>query len=96
MSLLLLFQGKAGTPVPPAIIGGHFIPLTRKQEQALQKKLRKERKEREAVWADKLQQNEAITSDIRSLLHPKPVLTAMAEITEDDEDEELELLLIHG
>lgn len=91
----------------PAVIvsrGGHFIPLTRKQQQALQKRLREDRKRKEEEIIERRLSDEMITQDIRDAISgPRTELVSAPTINDmdvgvedDDSDEDLELLLLYG
>jgi hypothetical protein len=91
----------------PAIIvsrGGHFIPLTRKQQQALQKRLRAERKRKEEEIIERRLSDEMITQDIRDAISgPRTELVSTPTINDinvgvedDDSDDGLELLMLYG
>lgn len=80
--------------------GGHFIPLTRKQEQALRKRQRREREEQEAEWAQRNIDADTLAAEIRSQLLPsKTIAEVINEIEtavdyDDDDESDLEMLLL--
>lgn len=84
--------------------GGHFIPLTRKQQQALQKRLREDRKRKEEEIIERRLSDEMITQDIRDAISgPRTELVLAPTINDmdvgvedDDSDDDLELLMLYG
>lgn len=80
--------------------GGHFIPLTRKQEQALRKRERREREEQEAEWAQRNIDADTLAAEIRSQLLPSKTIAEVINEVEtsidydDDEESDLEMLLL--
>lgn len=84
--------------------GGHFIPLTRKQQQALQKRLREDRKRKEEEIIERRLSDEMITQDIRDAISgPRTELVSAPTINDmdvgvedDDSDDDLELLMLYG
>lgn len=78
--------------------GGHFIPLTRKQEQSLRKQRRKERLAQEAEWDAKRIDADSIAADMRAQLLPtKTIAEVVNEVTaNDDDDDDLIALLLNS
>lgn len=78
--------------------GGHFVPLTRKQQQEEQKRLRKERKAREQGWADRQEDADAIARQMRDAMFPPALTISVAPVVAapDDDDEDVEFLLMYG
>jgi len=103
MTLPLLFLPPA-TAIPPATtqVGGHFIPLTKEQLKALQKKTKQLNDAEIARRDTRRKDRDDITQEILETIYPKPKVAASINPTEndvisaDDEDEDLELILFHS
>ena len=61
---LLTALGLSGTQ------GGHFLPLTKKQQQQLEKQARKLRKAQESAYEDRAIHAYHIAAEMREAMHP--------------------------
>lgn len=80
--------------------GDNFLPLTRKQEQALRKRQRKDRLAQESLILERRLDSEAIDQDLRAAMRGQEMtLDAMVEAAtvpeDDDEDADIELILLY-
>ena len=87
-----------GLDIGAAIIpsaGGHFIPLTKKQQQEADKRARKQRKATESASAARGINADHIAAEMREAMHPtlKPLIMASEP---DDDDEDIEFLLLNS
>lgn len=98
-------QGQAGNVTASGGIlvsaqGGHFLPLTEKQLKNLRKEERKRKRRDEDREAARLADAQSIEAEIRELAFPTPIKPQESSVetksVDDDEDEDLELILLHS
>lgn len=76
--------------------GGHFLPLTKKQLQDRDKAARKERKRLDTIAQNRRLDADSIAAEMREALAPKTASPVILTESNDDEDEDIEWLLLHG
>ena len=72
-------------------VGGHFLPLTKKQRLEVQKRAREEQQRREDKWAEKVSDEQdlvrALSKDTLESVEIKVNMPDQADPSDDDEDD---------